>query len=522
MTAARLSSFPKSCACVALLAVLGTAQTGLAQQPLSAIDWLGTRAAVIVPAPQPTAPATPKVDEPPVTKSALVPQVSVQSLTESGPRLIGLVPAQVTGLAPDLWQGSDLDSLERLIAELPDFDLPALQSLFYTVLLAEALPPAGISASGDTLALARVNALVRQGALDPAQALIEQTGITLSAAHFDAFMQISLLTGNEDRACAQYIAAPHLSDDYGVRIFCQGRTGLWEDAALTFGSAQALGLLPADTLALLSRYLDPEIEGTLPAAPDPRTIDPLGFRLWETIGEPVATATLPRRFAVADLRDVAGWKAQVEAAERLTRASALPDNRLLGLYTDRRPAASGGVWERVQKLQQFDTALTTKSSDAVAKTLPAVWRAMGTADLQVTFANLFADRLAGIALTGSAALISQTVQLLSAQYETAARKSGQTTLAARIAMGDLPGDRPDTIIDAAVYDAFASTLPRTDLTGLVAQRRLGEAILQSLSLVHDGTRGNTIALSEGLATLRALGLEDTARRAALQLLLLEG
>ena len=49
----------------------------------------------------------------------------------------------------------------------------------------------------------------------------------------------------------------------------------------------------------------------MPGAPDPLT-----FRLFETIGERLPTAALPRAFAHADLRDVAGWKAQIEAAER--------------------------------------------------------------------------------------------------------------------------------------------------------------------------------------------------------------
>jgi hypothetical protein len=50
---------------------------------------------------------------------------------------------------------------------------------------------------------------------------------------------------------------------------------------------------------------------------------------------------------------------------------------------------------------------------------------------------------------------------------------------------------------------------------------LGMAILRLLSLLHDGASGDTSALRDALATLRALGLEDTARRAALQIVLLQ-
>ena len=55
---------------------------------------------------------------------------------------------------------------------------------------------------------------------------------------------------------------------------------------------------------------------------------PLLFRLHEAIGEPLPTGNLPRSYAVADLRDLAGWKPQLEAAERLAVTGALPANRL--------------------------------------------------------------------------------------------------------------------------------------------------------------------------------------------------
>lgn len=44
----------------------------------------------------------------------------------------------------------------------------------------------------------------------------------------------------------------------------------------------------------------------------------------------------------------------------------------------------------------------------------------------------------------------------------------------------------------------------------------GEAILRTIATVQQGLDGDRIALRDGLATLRALGLEDVARRAALQ------
>lgn len=485
--------------------------------PLSVIDWLGAQSGADPAVEQPGI----TLDEPPVTETALVPDVTVAPLGESGPRLIGLVPPDVTGLPADIWAGSDPDRLQALLDGLPDFKLPAAQSLLYTVLLAEAQAPAGRPSAGDALALARVRALMRQGALDPALSLIEQAGVATSAAHFDLWMEISLLTGNEDRGCAVLAASPHLTRDYGVRIFCAARAGQWENAALTLGSAEALSLMPEEKLALLARFLEPELPEAAPQHAQIRPMDALSFRLFETIGEPVPTTGLARAFAVADLRDLAGWKAQLLAAERLSRAGAVPDNRLLGLYTDRRPAASGGVWDRVARLQRFETALSTGSVDAVAKTLPPVWDAFADAGLEVSFANLFAAPLAEITLTGQAARIARDVQLLSPRYETAAMTMEDGRLATRIALGDVPPTRPSDPMPAAVYDAFDRAPPRAELVAMVAQKRLGEAILQTLDMLHKGAGGNAKALTDALATLRALGLEDTARRAALQTLLLK-
>ena len=501
-------------ATLSLTAMPMTAQQTDPAAPLSVIDWLGTQQAAM-PNSQPRSLI---IDEVPVALSGSVPDVSVVPLSDGAPREIGLVPSGITGLPTGLWAGSDVSRLKALIESLPDLHLPAAQSLLFTVLLAEAQAPKGGSAAGDALALLRVEKLLKEGALDPALSLIEQANVTTSAAHFDLWMQISLLSGTEDRACNMLSRSAHLTSDYGTRIFCAARDQQWDNASLTFGSAQALGLMAEEKLELADRFLHPDAFEDVAPLPAPRQMDPLSFRLFEAIGEPQPTRNLPRAFAVADLRDLAGWKAQLEAAERLTRAGALPDNRLLGLYTDRSPAASGGIWDRVAALQRFETALSTNSTEAVAKTLPAVWSAMASAGLEVTFASLFYEKLAEFELDGQAAVIAKKVMLLSPEYESVAAPDG--ALADLIAMGEAPDQRPDAPLAGAIHDAFSGAKPRADLITNVAQNRLGESILVLLGLLQQGANGDAAALRNALATLRALGLEDTARRAALQVLLL--
>lgn len=506
-----------SLSCLIALPVPVLAQTA-PEQPLSVIDWLGQQPRPGLESPPPFR----KADEPPVAKTALPPVVTVTPLGEGTPRVIGLVPANVTGLPQNLWANSDMASIRSTLDLLPDLNLPAARALYYTLLLAEATAPEGLVSEGDALALARVRALMDAGALDPAHSLIEQAGIATSPEHFDLWMQISLLLGTEDRACQILNQKPYLSKAYGVHILCSTRAGNWENAALTLGSAQALELLPEPELAVLDRFLNPDLFEGEPPLPAPRVMDPLTFRMLESIGEPQPTRNLPTAYAVADLRDIAGWKSQLEAAERLTRVGALPDNRFLGIHTAREPAASGGIWDRVEALQRFDTVISTQNVDAITKTLGPAWRAMQEAELEVSFATLYADALAGVDLEGSSAALRDRIVMLSPLYETASpAPSTEMTFLSAIAKGDAPQSVPDIRFADAIAGAFTTPTPREVLIRQAKEGQLGVAILRTLSLLEDGARGDTGALRDAVSTLRALGLEDTARRASLQVLLLE-
>ncbi len=496
-----------------------TAGPGAAQdKPLSVIDWLDQK-------PQSVALPNQAPPEAPVAQSGTTPQVQTAPLGTQALRQIGLVPPDVTNLPADIWRNSDVNQLVRLLGSLPDAQLPAAQALLYTLVLAEAQGPEGDADAEDAFTLARVDALVRYGALDPAMALIEQAGVDRDAAHFAAFMDVALLTGSEDTACAILAAQPHLAPSHAHRVFCAARRGDWATGALLWETGSALGLLTPQDTALLDRFLNPDLfEDAAPLPqPLPARVTPLSFRLHETIGEPLSSRPLPRAYAVADLRDLTGWKAQLEAAERLTRSGALPENRLLGIYTARLPAASGGIWDRVAALQRFETALRTRSVDAVTKTLPPVWAAMQAAELEVSFASLFGDGLGQLNLSGPAAGIAQKVRLLSPDRAEAARQpSGNASaLLNGIALGQVDGLKANTDLGRAILRAWTEDTARPNLVRIAQSGRVGEALLRTLLLLNDGAEGDLNALSTALGTLRALGQEDTARSAAIQTVLLE-
>lgn len=501
-----------------LIASLAWSATGLAQtaapQPLSIIDWLDAQ-------PEPATVTTPLV-EPDVTLSGAVPEVTVGPLDETAPRRVGLAPPSVTGLPDTLWMSSSGAALAAEIENIPTLHLPALQSLYYTLLLAEAAPPA---TEADLFDMARVDALMRLGALDPALALIEQSGPDISRAHFARYFDMALLAGTDASACAILSAQPGLSPGRAHEVFCIARAGDWDTAVLLLGTGRALGLIDEPMAAALERFLDPDLFEGEPSLPIPQEPDPLSFRLFESIGTPIPTHLWPLVYANADLSDTVGWKSRIEAAERLARTGALADNRLLGLYTLQEPAASGGVWDRVEALQRFETALATGSSTAISRTLPAVWQAMLDAQLAVPFAALFADRLNALVLSGKTADVAFEVLLLSPDYERAVRsfpsRAVQRPMLAAVATGAFSRSLEADGIEEAILAAFRDAPADAQIVEQAQSGALGAALFDLLQMVNAGGKGDVARLTTGLATLRTLGLEDVARRTALQILLLE-
>ena len=503
-----------------ILAAPATAQDG---GPLSAIDWLSQ--SVATPAGQDTGGIAVAIDEPPVTGQggALPEPVATTALDGPAPDATGLIPVSVSGLPRDLWgAGLTREIAARLVAH-PDDDLPALRQLFLTILLAEVDPPADAAGKGELLQV-RIDKLLALGALEQAAALIEAAGATTPELFRRAF-DVALLTGAEDRACEKMAAAPDLAPTVPARIFCLARSGDWDTAALTLHSAEALGEIGPDQAALLARFLDPDLFEGEPVPPAPSPVTPLDWLMFEAIGEPLGTDGLPIAFAYAEINPRAGWKAQIEAAERLTRGGTIPPNVILGLYTERAPAASGGVWDRAAAFQKFETALASGNVGRVAETLPEVWARMQEAELEVPFAFLFGQKLIDLPLEGEAAGIALRVALLSPYLDAAARRmvpvSAQEAFLVALAKDDLSTVVPPDSMARAIAAAWRAPVLSADGQALLDGNRKGEAILLGIDSIGRGVQGDLRGVTEGLSILRAAGLTGIARRTALELMILE-
>lgn len=504
-------------AAAAVLAWAVLAGGAQAEAPLSAIDWLSQ--SVTTPAAMPA----PQPDEPQVTDGALPQDVAVTSLDAPAPDATGLLPPEATGLPIDLWGLGRTDEIAALITSERSDTLPALKALLTAILLAEAEAPADAAGRG-TLLLARIDKLLDLGALGPAAALLDKAG-SVQPDLFRRTFDVALLTGTEDRACDTMRTNPELAPTFPARIFCLARSGDWNAAALTLRTAQALGFVTDEEDALLSRFLDPELYEDEPPLPKPARPTPLVWRMLEAVGEPLPTHALPLAFAHAELRDTAGWKAQLDAAERLARAGAIDPGQLRALYTDRRPAASGGVWDRVAAVQELEAALADGDAKAVGALLPGLWARMAEAELEVPFATLYADPLADLPLTGTAAALAFRIGLLSPSYQKAARArvpaDATEAFLIGLALGSVDGLVPPDSLARAIAPAFRNPATDPEYAALLAEGRLGEVLLKGIDRINAGLQGLPGGVTAGLSVLAQAGMTDALRRTALELMLLE-
>lgn len=501
-----------------LLAGLAAATPALAEAPLSAIDWLSD--SVTVPVGLPSAETDIPGTDP---RGALPPEVTVAPLDQVTPDAAGLLSPAITGLPADLWGASSSAEIARRLRAEPQDMLPAMQALLRTLLLAELDPPKD---AGETpeLFLARIDRLLELGLLEEADALLRLAGPE-DARLFRRAFDVALLTGSETEACGAMRANPEISPTYPARIFCLARGGDWHAAALTLESAEALGILSEDEDLLLAGFLDPALFEEVSPPRAPRHPSPLTFLIYDAIGERPVTTGLPLAFAHADLLPTAGWKARLEAGERLAATGAIGAERLFALYGERRPAASGGVWDRVAALQALDAALQSGTTKAVAGVLPAAWAAMEAARLEAPFAETYGPRLAALPLDGEAGALAFRIGLLSAGFESVAQarrpESAKERFLIALARG-MPelATATDPLAQAVRGGFAADTLPDR-YRRLVEEDRLGEAILEAIRQFSEGAYGDYARVSDALAFLRAAGLETPARRAALELLILE-
>jgi hypothetical protein len=496
-----------------IVPTLGHAQGD--DRPLNAIGWLEDALTL-------TQPDTAVALDAPLG-TALPETIAVTPLGTPQLDALGLFDPARIGLPRDLWGQSPVAEVIAALASLPADTTPTALQLGFRLLLAEFTAPQSDNAPEQGSILnARLDKLIAMGALEQASTLIDASPVQTAALNKRAF-DIALLLGEEDRACARMSGQVTADYGHGAQIFCLARRGEWQSAYAMLNTTRALGLLPDADAGLLLRFLAEEDEDF--PLPPPSEITPLGWRVLEALGDPVPTAALPVAFAHADLRGTSGWRAQLDAAERLTRAGVMQPNRLLGLYAQRRAAASGGVWERVQAVQALDAALTNGDLTAISRALTTAWPLFAAVELDVALSQMFAERMADLDLTGLAREKLWTMLMLAQdrpdRASALAPQTDRARLAIALATGAALPDVTQPPMAVAIHDAFGDTpLPET-LALPLQSGAVGVALLQGLSLIAQGAAGDPHGARQGLQVLHALGLDSIARQIAIDLLLIE-
>ncbi len=479
--------------------------------PLSAIDWLSD--SISIPA------ATPKTKDD-IPAATHVPEVMVAPLDVPVVDRFGLIDARNLGLPANLWGGSAAGDLATLIHAIPPVEQPSLRHFLASLLLARLDPPIDAIAD-DSLFLARLDKLLDLAQLDAAHNLIQQAGAP-EPKRFRRQFDIALLTSTETEACRTIETTPDLSPTFPVRIFCLARNGEFDVAALTLGTAEALGILSEEEDQLLLHFLDPDLFEDDPIPPPPAQISPLMFRLYEAIGERPTTETLPVAFAAADLGQTVGWKARLRAAERLASVGALAPDRFRTIFTERKPAASGGVWTRVAAIQALERAIQKNDRNRIIETLPPACDAAVSGGDAPSLASWFLDvaKSAEIETPAHHALFEIAVtgddpdfaaQLAASSIE------DQTVLAV---LRGRPFDmRSTTPLAQAIRQSLSGLPPGETYRSFMDQGRNGEALLLAITALADGVESDPNSIRDALSFLNAFGLQDLARRTAVELLL---
>jgi len=501
------------------------ASNAVAQTPQSAIDWLSE--SLLQP---PNFVITPPARSAPMLSTTPISSIPLEMISRDA---AGLLPPDVTGFPHAIWGDTPSNIAEQSLSMVKRSDVPEVMALLKQVLLAQSDPPIDAGPKG-TLLLARIDLLFKIGALDEAEALIQLAGVT-EPEIFRRWFEIALVGQRTNAPCEALQTQPSLSTDIATRVICLARSGDWNAAAITVSLAESLGQIAVEDADLLVRFLDPEMFAELEDSGNPDPLDPITFTLRESLALPRPDTPLPLPYLNADLNLRTPARQRIVAAERLVRASAIPPGLLFAAYRGARAASSGGAWGRAEHVQELDTALVSEDGERLAAAISTAMVAFSDAELLYAFAYEYADILAHLPpdeFTGQIAPRIRRLLLIvdrpMAQWATLGRADpSMVQFATRLASrATVQGVSPySSTLPEAIHLAFANLTPSQQevptLLEKIESGHFAEVLLHALNLLADGKDADPQTLHEGLFLLRKLGLEDAARRVAIQLLLIE-
>ena len=303
--------------------------------------------------------------------------------------------------------------------------------------------------------------------------------------------------------------------------------------ALTVGAR--LGDISEDEALLLELFIDPalmeEVEPPEPGEP----MTSLEFLIRESIGLPRAKGPQPLAFQHADMAQFIPVRFRMEAGERLVRAGAVPASVLFASYREETPAASGGVWDRAAAVQDLDNAI---SGPEIAQQLRHLDDLLWPLGLRVAAARDTAPRLATLRPSdlpvGVHGLVASYLMMGGGEENAHLWVDAADSAHLRLALSIADDDRTAvadalasvSAVDRAIGLAFAEDTADSaaaldpQFRGLLADGKAGIAITTAIRQLASGPGAVDFSdLTVGFRILRAAGLDQNARRIAVEMLL---
>ncbi len=471
-------------------------------------------------APVPLAPTIPRVAPRKTNEIRLIDElISVSPIDGVRIDAVGLFPAHTVSIDTDFWGQSTVEALAPLISRFDTNALASVKALKMRIILAELDPPQTRQDSSQIL-VARLDYLISAGALEQAEALLHLANAS-EPELYKRWFDVGLLSQRAERVCQATLRNMELAPSYAHRVFCLARDGRWFDAALTLKVAQTLELTDEADVELLQRFLDPELFND---APPPLTSDrltPLRFVLYEALGEPRAIGTLPLAYLHADLQNRVGWRDRLEATERLVQSQAFGPGMLDFLYTEAEPAASGGIWERVDTYQKLREALLNKDTSRLDEALENAIAVFGNTGLLYAIAKQLAPYWDGVKLEAKSADLHFLLSAIAADgLSTPAQPRAGSDYLVFISdiLSDAAFSRPKTPLQSAIKRGLTEAHQTLDLNGYATDQHKGESVLRALELLEISGTSNPANVELVLAVLSNAGLQRDARAIAVEIL----
>lgn len=477
-------------------------------QPLAAIDWLtdpptGERHQALQHSDRSTSHAN----------SALPVPVRTGGLSGYNINAAGLITAQTAQLPSDLWPPTQITQAAELLPRIPRLKSKEANLLLAALLMAEN----DTARMSDTVPLfmARIEKLVDLGALEAATTLVSLASAYEDSRLIRLALDIALIRGPAKQECARAITSNILVDEQDrlAEIYCEAMAQNWQQAEFLLITSEALGLLSEIDLELMWQFVDPAYADTT-RAPTVQIdqLSPIRFQLIEGLGATPFLNEAPTPYQWSYLNGRTGWKLQIEAAEKLARASVVSGNALLEYYTARKPSASGGVWDRAAAVQRLDTATPPNRSTAFYEAYEVFNR---TGDILLLAEIVYALDLGRDNNIANDPLWTELMILAHPQMVEADRVAHPLPRIS-FAMALLSHDH-EAAHALQGTDPLVSAVWHAMSVPVTAQAPTGPKIAQALIELAKGENGDMYAVNKSLRHLRAMGLARYAARIAAQL-----